>query len=364
MDMADEKQVALLLMSVAQWNQWREKYRNVRPDLSGADLGEANLSEANLSWANLLQVNLGRADLSWVNLSGSNLHRATLSEAYLLRANLRRADLSQANLIQANLGGANLRAANLSGATLLQADLYQTDLSGANLSGADLELAQLVQTNLQGANLSECRIYGTAVWDVRLDEATVQTNLRISPIGQQAIVVDNLKVAQFLYLMLHNEEIRSVIDTIAKKLVLILGRFTPERLVVLDAMRDELRRRNYLPVVFDFEQPNSRDLTETVSTLAHMARFVIADLTDARSIPQELSVIIPNLPSVAIQPLIQADNAEFAMFAHWQRYPSVLDVYRYEHLEALLVHLKEQVIDPAEQRANEITPQRAQNKPF
>ena len=63
---------------------------------------------------------------------------------------------------------------------------------------------------------------------------------------------------------LNNKKIREVIDTITSKLVLILGRFTPERKAILDALRDTLRERNYLPVVFDFDKPASRDLTETV----------------------------------------------------------------------------------------------------
>jgi hypothetical protein len=107
--------------------------------------------------------------------------------------------------------------------------------------------------------------------------------------------VDNLEVAQFIYLLLKNQQIRNVIDTITSKVVLILGRFTPERKAVLDAIRDELRKRDYLPVVFDFEKPSHCDLTETVSTLAHMAKFVIADLTDAKSLPQELASIVPFL---------------------------------------------------------------------
>ena len=100
------------------------------------------------------------------------------------------------------------------------------------------------------------------------------------------ITVDNLEVAQFIYLLLHNENIRQVIDTITSKAVLILGRFTPERKAVLDAIREALRHRNYLPILFDFEAPGSRDFTETISTLAHMARFIIADLTEPSSLPK------------------------------------------------------------------------------
>ena len=43
------------------------------------------------------------------------------------------------------------------------------------------------------------------------------------------IAVDNIEIAQFIYLMLHNQKIRDAIDTITSKAVLILGRFTDER---------------------------------------------------------------------------------------------------------------------------------------
>ena len=45
----------------------------------------------------------------------------------------------------------------------------------------------------------------------------VQTSLVISPNEQPEIRVDNLEVAQFIYLFLNNSRIRNVIDTITPK---------------------------------------------------------------------------------------------------------------------------------------------------
>jgi hypothetical protein len=121
-----------------------------------------------------------------------------------------------------------------------------------------------------------------------------------------------------------------VIDTIGKKAVLILGRFTADRKTVLDAIREELRKRDYLPILFDFGKPASQDLTATVSTLAHLARFIIADLTDPSSIPHELAIVVPTTP-VPIQPIILSGNSEFAMFQDLRRrHPWVLTTHRYD----------------------------------
>ena len=184
----------------------------------------------------------------------------------------------------------------------LPLDLHRAYLSHADLSGADLSSALLVQTNLSGANLTGCSIYGISVWKVLL-EGAVQNNLVITPPLEPTITVDQLEVAQFIYLLLNNAKIRDVIDTIAKKVVLILGRFTPERKAVLDALRSELRKHNYSPVLFDFEKPATRDLTETVSILAHLARFIIVDLTDPSSATHEVATVIPHTV-VPVQPLL------------------------------------------------------------
>ncbi len=111
---------------------------------------------------------------------------------------------------------------------LMGANLNLVDFRGAILNGAMLDLASLVSTDFTDATLTDCSIYGISAWDVKLDR-TAQFDLTITPYSQPKITVDNLKIAQFIYLLLNNKEIREVIDTITSKVVLILGRFTDER---------------------------------------------------------------------------------------------------------------------------------------
>jgi uncharacterized protein YjbI with pentapeptide repeats len=383
----NEKHLAILREGVETWNAWRkENADEPPPDLSKANLSKANLSRANLIEANLFKANLTGASLieanlyeatlidanlsgantslSGANFTGANLSNANLFKANLAGANISRARLFNANLIEANLSKANLTmailsVANLTGANLIEANLSAANLSGANFTGANLAGASLIEavlvkTGLRKTNLTKCWVYGLSAWDVELDGA-VQTNLRITRPDEPEITVDDLEVAQFIYLLLNNQNIRHVIDTITSKVVLILGRFTPERKPILDAIRDELRKRDYLPVLFDFDKPSNRDITETVSTLAHMAKFVIADITDARSIPQELMAIVPTLPSVPVQPLLLASQREYGMFEHFKRYPWVLEPYLYEDQDRLLAAITDKVIGPAEKKAKEQT---------
>jgi hypothetical protein len=365
--MANDDHVAQLMNGVAAWNAWRDENSNILPNLNGANLNGANLSDAILCGADLSGAELASADLSGADLSGADLSGATLLGARLYFANLSganlsgakldKADLYQAKLIEADLSGASLSGADLSGAELASADLsgaYIVDarliganLSGANLSGANLQIAALVNTDLAGADLTGCRIYGVSAWRLNLDSRTKQQNLVITHSSEAAITVDNIEVAQFIYLMLHNEKIRDVIDTITSKAVLILGRFTDERKAVLDALREELRKHDYLPILFDFDVPATRDITETVSLLARMARFIIADLTDPSSIPKELEAIVPGL-AVPVQPLLEGSSRPYAMFKDYWKYEWVLPVYRYEGMALLLATLAERVIAPAE----------------
>jgi uncharacterized protein YjbI with pentapeptide repeats len=321
----------------------------VESDFRAAYLYEAHLVNAELVRSNLSEAKLIGADLSGANLAGARLIRSNLRGAKLARTDLSNASLSGAYLSGANLIEANLDRADLSDADLIGADLTLASLTDADLSRANLRRATLDQSNLSNATLNDCQVYGISAWGLLLPPPEKQRNLRITTGPGPAVTVDNLELAQFVYLLLHNEKIRGVVDTIGRKGVLILGRFYDERKRVLDAVKDRLRELDLVPIVFDWDKPTKRDLTETVQLLANMSRFVVADVTDAKSIPQELSSIVPHLPSVPVRPIMLAGEREYAMFEHWTGYNTMLPVFEYDDRDHLIENMEKALIRPVEE---------------
>jgi uncharacterized protein YjbI with pentapeptide repeats len=371
--MTNEGHVVLLRASVAEWNDWRLKNSRIIPDLSHADLSEkvlrgaylyranlagANLSGADLAGANLNHANLFRAEAGEADFSGASLVKANLSQAELIRANFHQADLSEGTLVRANLSGANLSGANLRAANLGQASLFRANLSratlnhaslfkadlseadlgeasliGTNFHGATLDRARLVRANLTNANLysallvradleeailTNCSVYGASACNVNL-AGSRQRDLDIMPVDQPPVAVGDLEAAQLLCLLLHHDRVRELIETIALKTVLIIGRFPPERRPVLEAIEDGLRRRGYSPVVMDFDAPGSRNMTEAVKILGRMSKFIIADLTGDPAIPEILDAVVHHIPAVPILPIEESDGAVRPAAHHYQK---------------------------------------------
>jgi hypothetical protein len=218
--------------------------------------------------------------------------------------------------------------------------------------------AILIGTNLENVNLANCSIWGVSAWDLNLKNAN-QVDMVITPRGSSIITVDNLEIAQFIYILLNNQKLRGVIDTITSKAVLILGRFTPERKIVLDVIRDALKQHNFVPMIFDFERPTNRDFTETIATLAGMCRFVIADITNPKSSPLELQATVPDY-MIPFIPIIQKGESPFSMFRDLgAKYDWVLDTLVYDSTENLLKGLDKAVIYPALQKSEELTLRKA-----
>ncbi len=323
-------------------------------DLTGANLAGADLRGARIIQTNLSEANLSKADLRWADLRYSDFRGANLSNTRLNNANLTGANLSSKTMAH---------FVSRDGTSTNTITRQPTNLFMADLRGADLSSSNLVEANLEFANITDCFVYGVSAWNLNVNNL-IQENLVVTPHDQIKITVDNIEVAQFIHLLLDNKRMQNVITTITAKVVLILGSFAPGRIQVLNALRDNLRKYDLLPVVFDFKPSPNQDLTETVSTLAHLARFIVVDLTHPSSVPHELATIAPHCIR-PIQPLIydQAEafdrgggkRREYALFYDLRRrYHWVLETFRYKDTSHLLASLQEFIIQPAEEKAKEL----------
>lgn len=320
-------------------------------DLRGAVFKDVCLGYADLRGVRFDGAKFVPEQLSWVAMKGSNFQRASLRNVQLRGARLMGVDLRGADLREADLTGSDLSEANLAGANLCNAHLREANLECANLVGA----------NLHGTDLCGCRVYGVSAWDVEIDDNdALRRDLIVTPEGQPEVKVDNIEVAQFVYLLLTNPKIRGVIDTVCKKGVLILGRFIAERKEVLDALQMELRRRGYVAIIFDFAKPTARDFTETVKTLAGLCRFIIADITNPKSSPLELQATVPDY-MVPFVPIIAEGESPFAMFMDLKaKYNWVLEPLVYPGVRELIDVIEPAIIQPALTKHAELLAARAQ----
>jgi hypothetical protein len=233
-------------------------------------------------------------------------------------------------------------------------ELPTGSLARADLTGANLAYARLIGTDLADATILNCRVYGIAAWGINL-QGTKQENIIITAPGDAEITVDGIDVAQFIYLLLTNQKISNVIDTITSKAVLILGRFTEERKKVLDVLRDELRLRNRTPIVFDFGEPRSMSKTDTVKLLAQMARYIIVDLSDPNSAPYELGVIsMMGLKTTPVVPIIVNNQKPFPMLEDVLQERWSTDLIRYRDLDDLRALLDGKLVKAAEAKVHEL----------
>lgn len=332
--MAVAEHVEMFKKGPQAWNAWRDENPDVRPDLSDIDFEKD---------VHTYESTYDMPEFTGYNLSYMNLNRITARNSYFIRCFLAGSDIhfsdicfsffqncsfEGASLAVTKIGSAEFHKCDFTNADLSYCSAEETNFSGSKFISTKLSNMSLVKTDFTDTVIDEARVYGVSTWDLLLDGCR-QSNIYIEEEGT-SITVPTIELAQFISLLVNNSKIRDVIDTITSKVVLILGRFSEERKAVLDIIKEELQNRGYLPVLFDFEGPNSRNVTETIITLASLAKFVVADISSPKSIPQELTSIIPQFPSLPIQPIIEKSQREYGMFEHFKAFPWVLDQVSYD----------------------------------
>lgn len=334
----DDQQLEILRLGAHAWNKWRATNPGAAVDLSDLNF-ESDVHEPkhiydipdyfgfDFSGAKLNRAHFRNVLFHDCSFKGADIHFADMCFARFSRC-----DFAGAELNVTRVGSATFQSCCFDGAELSYCSAEDTDFSGSSFVGTQMDMMSLVKANFSNAKIIGANVFGSSIWNLNLTNCE-QDGILVTK-DNDHLTVDSIEVAQFMHLLIHNPNIRKVIETITTRVVLILGRFTRRRIAVLRAIKTLLRKHGYIPVLFDFERPDSRDLTETVSTLAHLSRFVIADITAAKSVRQELQAIVPTLPSVPVQPLLAKGQAEYQMLEHIRRYPWVLDTVRYtpEHI--------------------------------
>ncbi|MCE9622201.1 MAG: pentapeptide repeat-containing protein [Actinomycetia bacterium] len=380
------------------WN----KMRTEEPNLSEADLRNVDLRGYRLAG-----VNFWGADLSRANLAGAYLENCNFVRSKLRGTNLKRvravevdflgADLSRANLSTGVFHGARMETAVLRGTVAVGADFAGASLAGSDLSrscfvfahmpGAnlahcdltnadfrrtDLTEAQLIGANVEGVDLSGSSVYGINVWSVQgvpSDSTELSISVPFRGISTarivdgrvmrptfNAVTVDNLQLAQFVHYLLSTTELGSLIDLLNSRVVLILGRFTGDRLSVLHDIRTCLRSLGYAAIVFDFARPVDLGFGETIMALAAISAFVVCDVTDAVEARTELANILKELPSVPVKPILRSGEPLYSTFSdHAARSSLALPVLEYADSHDLRGRLVDEVILPCRRLRGELS---------
>ncbi len=332
----ERKFVELLKNNAIAWSEWRNRHPNQTPSLREVNFVKELMKDKK----DIFDLpHFYNVDFTKVDLHMSSLRNCFFDNCSFDGAKITFADLVDAYFTDCTFRDVNMRVSKIGSATFSDCIFESSDLSycsaentsfeGSKFTDTILEHVSFVENNFSNTQLIGCSVYGISSWDLNLDNS-VQNNLIVTKENQPTITVDNIELAQFIYLMINNTKLRNIIDTITSKVVLILGNFSPERKTVLNEIRERLRFYDYIPVMFDFEKPSSRNFTETVYTLAHMSRFVVADLSSTRSVGHELATIVPKLPSVTFYPLIVSGDKEYGMFSDLLEYNWVRPIMTYE----------------------------------
>jgi len=124
-------------------------------------------------------------------------------------------------------------------------------------------------------------------------------------------------------------------------------------------LREKLRSLGFVPMVINFDKPETKDFTETVRLLANLSRFVMVDITNPRSAPLELQETVPDY-MIPFVPILEEGQDPFAMFVDLQnKYDWVLEpVIGYSSVDRLIEVFEDRIVRPAEVKFNQLVARR------
>jgi hypothetical protein len=213
----------------------------------------------------------------------------------------------------------------------------------------------MVRTDVEDASFRGCSITGLTAYDLR-GAPRDESQLVVSDAHGLTVKVDFLEAPHFITL-LRSERLGLALARIEPKVVLILGRFTPERKAVLEQLRADLARKEWVALVFDFPAP--KGITPTFKVMASICGWVVADVTDPSEVRNEITLIAREHPSVPIRPILQDRRREWLGLAELRKQgANIAPTVRYRNTAHLLAMVDEALIAPVRGQLDQLRKRR------
>lgn len=190
--MGNAQHLEILYSGADEWNTWRRRHPEVRPNLRGADLRRLpnlqavksgpgrglrpkfskplNLSNCELRNADLRGLYLTHSTLKGSDLRGARLQETDVAVANFSNTNMRNNDMEGLNLFKIILCDADLRKANLRGSHFYRAIIDGSDFRGADLTGADLSVHSAIGAKFHKAILVDFKFADERESDLLYDQ--------------------------------------------------------------------------------------------------------------------------------------------------------------------------------------------------
>src|SRR5262249_6546134 len=132
-------------------------------------------------------------------------------------------------------------------------------------------------------------IYGVSAWGLEL-KRTQQQNLVITREDEPTVTVDNIEARSSSISCSTTKRFATSSTPSGRRAC----SYWAASLKAAWWLRERLRDLGYVPMVFNFDKPETKDFSETVRLLASLSKFVIVDITNPRSAPLELQATVPD----------------------------------------------------------------------
>ena len=305
----------------------RARLRDV--DVNGCRFRGGSLRNADLWLARFRNGEFRQTEMGWLTASGGSFDSVQFFDT----------ELDGARFLSVGFRGASFENVQLPHS--VWSDIKLEDSRWRNV---DLRHASFFRVNCDGASFENCNVFGLGVCELA-GQLRRESRLLCGE-GPDPLLLNDLRFAPFLHELAYEDAFGRVVEALTAKFVLILGRFTDDRKPILDRLRRALRHFGYVPHLVDYDCKQS--WLHVVKTAAMCSRFVIADLTEPRSVPAEVVEILRLRETLIVAPIVQAGYDEPPIFGELRATGQLLTKYEYRDADVLIRHLATAVIEPCE----------------